>query len=471
MQQAQLQFERRLRRTVTLPVVLALLLSGVLIAQLQYLVETNHWVEHADQVIGRANGILRLLVDMETGLRGFLLTGSDEFLEPYEAASRSIDRELQELDDLVVEPAQLERLVTFREKQRQWTAYAQELLRLPPDNNVAQSYETQLRGKALMDSIRLEMANFADAEIQLRDERTQRARRAIRLARIGTTVVMLLLGTALGLYARQQLVRVSQAFREALQRRELAEQDLLRFNQELEVRIQARTRELSDANTELEAFSYSVSHDLRAPLRAIDGFSQVLEEDHSAQVGEEGMDALRRIRAASQRMALLIDDLLKLSRATRGELKRTSVDITAMALSVEAELRARTPDRKVEVRVAPGMTAEADPHYLRIALANLLDNAWKFTRGTPEPRIEVSAETVDGERVYKVQDNGAGFDMAYAKKLFTPFQRLHRSADFEGTGIGLATVQRIVHRHGGRIWAHAEVGRGATFCFTLGESG
>jgi PAS domain S-box-containing protein len=223
-------------------------------------------------------------------------------------------------------------------------------------------------------------------------------------------------------------------------------------------------------NKELEAFSYSVSHDLRAPLRAIDGFSQVLLEDCADKLDPQGRDHLRRIRQASQRMAQLIDDLLALSRLSRAELRHAQVDLSAIGRAVAADLGERDPARRVSWAIAPGLEARGDPRLLQIALTNLLGNAWKFTRHQPEAAIVLGSRELDGERVFHVQDNGVGFDMAYASKLFSPFQRLHAQAEFEGTGIGLVTVQRIVHRHGGRIWAESAEGRGATFYFTLGEA-
>ncbi len=221
-------------------------------------------------------------------------------------------------------------------------------------------------------------------------------------------------------------------------------------------------------NKELEAFSYSVSHDLRAPLRAIDGFSQVLLEDYAEKLDGPGREHLGRIRQASQRMAQLIDDLLALSRLNRTELRHAQVDLSGIGRAVVEDLGERDPARRVSWEIAPGLEAMGDPHLLQIALANLLENAWKFTRHRPEAAIALGAQEQKGERVFFVRDDGVGFDMAYASKLFSPFQRLHHQSEFEGTGIGLVTVQRIVHRHGGRIWAESAVGKGATFYFTLG---
>jgi light-regulated signal transduction histidine kinase (bacteriophytochrome) len=222
------------------------------------------------------------------------------------------------------------------------------------------------------------------------------------------------------------------------------------------------------ANRELEAFSYSVAHDLRAPLRGIDGFSQALLEDYADKVDEEGRRHLNFLRQSAQQMGRLIDDLLGLSRVTRAELRRLPVDLSALARNVAAQLGKAEPDRQVEIVIGDGIAAEGDAPLLRIALQNLLGNAWKFTGRRAAARIEIGTMSVDGEAVYFVRDNGAGFDPAYQAKLFGVFQRLHSTQEFEGTGIGLATVKRIVSRHGGRIWATGEVDRGATFNFTLG---
>ena len=229
--------------------------------------------------------------------------------------------------------------------------------------------------------------------------------------------------------------------------------------------------ELEATNRELEAFSYSVSHDLRAPLRSIDGFSQILVEDYADEIDEEGRDYLGRVRSASQRMGMLIDDILGLSRVTRGSMERKRLDLGALAEEVAEELREARPERKVEFSARKGLEVWGDPTLLRVALVNLIGNAWKFTAKNPEARVEFGLSEGLSHRgrvpVYYVRDNGAGFDQAYAGKLFGAFQRLHGADEFEGTGIGLATVQRVVHRHGGRIWAEGEEGRGATFYFTL----
>lgn len=240
-----------------------------------------------------------------------------------------------------------------------------------------------------------------------------------------------------------------------------------RHIRELNDQLQSRAIELEAINQELEAFSYSVSHDLRAPLRAMDGFSRTLLDDYGDRLDERGRDRLIRIRAAAQRMAALIDDLLKLSRVSRAELTREPVDLTQLANKVMAGLQQTEPERALRFTVQPDLVAQGDVHLLQVVLDNLLDNAWKFTGQCPEAVIEIGSKTEGNQCIYFVRDNGAGFDMAYADKLFGAFQRLHDARDFPGTGIGLATVQRVIHKHGGRIWSESAVDQGTTFYFTV----
>ena len=246
-----------------------------------------------------------------------------------------------------------------------------------------------------------------------------------------------------------------------------AEDQVRQLNAELEQRVQIRTEQLESANSELEAFSYSVSHDLRAPLRTLDGFSNVLLEDYHSQLDEQGQHYLMRIQEATRRMAQLINDLLDLSRVNRAEFTSQEVDLSSLAHTVASELMAQSPDRLVEFEIAENLMVQGDASLLKIVMENLLSNAIKFTGKCDQARIQIGIKQQAGERIYYVRDNGTGFNMERAGKLFTPFQRLHSAKEFPGTGIGLSIVQRIIMRHGGRIWPESEIDRGTTFYFTL----
>ncbi len=247
----------------------------------------------------------------------------------------------------------------------------------------------------------------------------------------------------------------------------LREKELRKYRQYLEKLVEERTAELTNVNKELKSFSYSVAHDLRSPLRSIDGFSLALLEDNNDQLDETGKDHLGRVRKASQHMGMLIDDLLSLSRMSRHEMRRETIELSLLAHDIIACLKESQPDRHIELKIEEGMIANGDAKLMRIVLDNLLGNAWKFTNKVAKPKIEFGTNKKDNVQVYFVRDNGVGFDMQYADKLFNAFQRLHRVGEFPGTGIGLATVQRIINRHGGRVWAESEVDKGATFYFNL----
>jgi len=265
----------------------------------------------------------------------------------------------------------------------------------------------------------------------------------------------------------EALVRKLEERNETLEK---ARAEIAMANEQLERRVRERTAELELANQELEAFSHSIAHDLRSPLTAIDGFSYLLVDECRGKVSDQAMESLRFISQASSRMNELTNDLLRLARANRAEMSMREVDISALSTAILQDLQAAQPERRAEFVVAPGMVATGDFGLLRIVIENLLGNAWKYTGKKEQTRIEFGVEHGDGAPVFFVRDNGAGFDMASAGKLFSTFCRLHSATEFAGTGIGLSTVQRIIARHGGRIWAEAAEGRGATFFFTLGAS-
>lgn len=245
------------------------------------------------------------------------------------------------------------------------------------------------------------------------------------------------------------------------------EREVELLNANLERRVVERTAELEAANRELEAFSYSVAHDLRAPLRGIDGFTQLVLDQHMSDLDGEALNHLQRVRAAAQRMSKLIDDLLELARVVRSDCARHRVNLSELAQEIDAELSSAYPERRVQFNSEPKLVTCGDPTLLRVLLHNLLSNAWKFTRPSADARVEFGAQAIDGELAYFVRDNGVGFDMKHAGHLFGVFRRMHHTSDFPGNGIGLAIVQRAVHRHGGRVWAEATPGAGATFWFTL----
>jgi light-regulated signal transduction histidine kinase (bacteriophytochrome) len=267
--------------------------------------------------------------------------------------------------------------------------------------------------------------------------------------------------------SQDELSVLVDAFNEMLAEIQERDEALRRAHDQLEEKVQERTTQLQTANRELEAFSYSVSHDLRAPLRSIDGFSLALLEDCSERLDAVGKEHLKRVRAATQRMSTLIDELLNLARVARSEIRWGKVDLSALSRSIVEDLKTREPERRVECFIAEGVIVNGDSELLRVAMENMLNNAWKYTSAHATARIEVGCTQQEGKSIYFVRDDGAGFDARYASRLFGAFQRLHSTHEFAGTGVGLATVQRIIRRHGGEIWAEGAVEKGATFYFSL----
>ncbi|HWE00062.1 MAG TPA: CHASE3 domain-containing protein [Bryobacteraceae bacterium] len=425
--------------------------------------------DHAHAAIDTAENALSSLKDAETGQRGFLLTLNPAYLEPYKTGLRQWQDMKSQLANLTQNDAAVHGMalqmfdaagakirelaetvaVTRREGR------AQALARLETGYGRQKMDEARRLSSEIVTREEADFARFA----RLARETERRTRWSVQAA-AGTLFLLTLAGTLLlGREIARERLLAGDLERSETKYRELAES--------LEEQVEERTRELQDLNAELQAFTYSVSHDLRAPLRAIDGFSLILLEDHGENIDATGKDFLARIRRGVKRMSQLIQSLLDLSRATRVELRKQPVVLSDLAASIVEDLRQTNPERNVEVSIEPGLTAEGDPHLLRIVLENLLSNAWKFSSRTDRARIDIGSSRNGGAREFFVRDNGSGFDPSYAEKLFKPFQRLHLESEFEGTGIGLATAQRIVRRHGGAIRAESGGTGGATFYFSL----
>jgi signal transduction histidine kinase len=419
----------------------------------------SQWNQTFD-LLGDTDRLYGLLRDAETGQRGYLLTGKLSYLEPYLIAKLEIEPCLARLAGLVSKlSVDRERTSRLRRLSREKMAELAETIALYQSGRPREALKLvdTDEGKRLMDETRVELEDLRSETEGLLSARRQSTFKAVQsasgVATLGSIVVFLLVSLASKRDTRRML-------RDSTRINDL--------NRTLEEKVEQRTQSLGESNRELEAFCYSVSHDLRAPLRGVEGFSKILVRDYPGRtLDERGLDLLKRMGASTVRMGQLIDDLLNLSRVSRSELELMLVDLSALAAAVTADLQGREPERSVEVRIQPGVSGNGDPRLLRVALENLLGNAWKFTRHEPEPRLEFGQQEGAKGVAYFIRDNGAGFDMAHADQLFMPFQRLHRSSEFEGTGIGLATVHRVIERHGGRIWAESAPGRGASFYFTV----
>lgn len=408
-------------------------------------------VSHTREVQTQLTLLLSTLQDAETGQRGYLLTGLDEYLEPYESAQLVIAGVVAELRSLTADnPRQHERLALIEPLITEKFDELGETISLLTSDGVdeALAVVTTGRGKIVLDEIRalvVAMQTEEDGLLRVRQDTTSRLT-ALNIAVQGVGIALVVLIAIL--VVRNVSLNVAV--------RQRAEAALIRRSQDLEA-----------ANSELEAFSYSVSHDLRAPLRTMSGFSHVLLEEFGDQFEGDALDYLQRITASSHVMGQMIDDILALARSTRQELTRERVSLSDYVEAIIGDLRKRDPDRRVTVEIEPNLFVWGDATLLRTVLDNLLSNAWKFTSGKDVARIQFGASSTGDERVFFLRDNGAGFDMAHVDQLFGIFQRLHTVTDFEGTGVGLAIVARLVGRQGGRVWAEGEVNKGASLYFTL----
>lgn len=436
-----------------------------------------YWLAHSWQVVHQVERVLGSAVNAETGERGYLISGMDSYLEPYTTARQELPAELAHLQSLTSDnPAQQARVQELRATLQLRFAVLQKAIDMREHGGPDLSAPLLIGGpgtiemahiRALCDAMEAE----EDRLLAIRTASTNASRRRAQVTVVvAASLDFLLILFGFGQFVRERRLRV--AAETAGERLLLAQTEtearaaeVRSLNETLEDRVRVRTAELERINRELEAFSYSVSHDLRAPLRTIDGFSLALHEDYAATVGDTGRDYIERVRGGVQRMGQLIDALLQLSRITRAEIIREDFSMSRLAESVASDLQEQSRDRDLSFDIEPDLTANADPRLTRIALENLLGNAVKFTSKVPQAKVRFGWDTA--QNAWYVRDNGAGFDMIYADKLFGAFNRLHGDKDFKGSGIGLATVARVVHGHHGRIWANSAVNQGATFWFTL----
>lgn len=440
------------------------------------LFEAQTWLSHTLEVAGQTQTVLSEVAAANNSVRAYMLTGEQQYEDHFAVSQANLLHAIDKLQqDTRDNDSQQERIKLLRVRIERRMASMEAAINLHRKVNgstmdqlliqpvLAENGDGGLTVRYILEQIEGEERRLLD----LRYRESARARRNVVAAIAASAIAdVLLLVLAFELLVRAQKSRIE--LEERSEEIAALNEELHNANVNLEARVAERTHELLVSNQELEAFSYSVSHDLRAPLRTIDGFSLALKEDFSDKLNEEGLDYIQRVRGGVQRMGTLIDALLQLSRVTRSDVQRERVDLSQLATNIFNELRASDPSRVVDWKSQPGVLAQADPRLMRVALENLIGNAWKFTSRTEAATIEFGSSSRNGQIVYFIKDNGAGFDMQYVDRLFTAFQRLHGDRDFKGSGIGLATVSRIIRRHHGTIGAEGEPGHGATFFFSLG---
>jgi signal transduction histidine kinase len=448
------------------------------IRALNTLFTAQGWRAHSLEVITHTKALELGVAEGNGAVRAYLLTGSPQFIGKYTQAKSAIDHEIQQIQGLTIDNGSQQQRIDYllkRIRAKRAALDAGVSIRLgaaaPLEGNIlAPILADSPDGGPSVSYCIEQMEREEDRLLIVRTVETTQARAHVWASFLGASLLdIFLLAVAAELFIRAK--RDKETLGERAVEIETLNHELSEVNTDLEARVEQRTQELAFSNQELEAFSYSVSHDLRAPLRTIDGFSLALQEDFSDKLNDEGRDYILRVRSGVQRMGTLIDALLQLSRVTRSELQTETVDLTQLATLVFNELQASDPERKATFIAQPDIIVRGDPRLLRIALENLLGNSWKFTSKEPETHIQFGSEPGKGpsagQTVYFIKDNGAGFDMQYVDRLFTAFQRLHGDRDFKGSGIGLATVLRIIRRHHGTVGATSEPGKGSKFYFSL----
>jgi signal transduction histidine kinase len=439
----------------------------------------NSLVVHTREVLGTLDKYATDVKTSQIAAVDYYANGSEQQAKLFEASETDARKTLVELRPLLSDnPRQIRNLDTLSPLSDQALNLLGQVIQLHREGKTGPEglKSVNEQAHAITPSLIKALADMTSEENSLLGTRTAEAgvtaTKSRRLQVGGGIFAVVLLIFICSLFLRENSIRANVEAQledtnlQLEQRIDQVTRDITE-RKRLEEGMRVRTAQLEIANKELEAFCYSVSHDLRAPLRAIDGFSQAVLEDCGDQINGKGKEHLQRVRAASNRMGVLIDDLLNLSRITRTEMKFETVNISQLADEIARELRAEQPERKAEFVIAPGLLAKCDSHLVQVALQNLIGNSWKFSSKQEQTRIEIGYNNSNGSSSFYITDNGAGFDPAHAERLFGAFQRLHSVSEFPGTGIGLATVQRIINRHGGKIWAEAQVDRGATFYFTL----
>lgn len=423
--------------------------------------EENHeWVRHTQEVINELEGSYAALAETISAQRGYLLDPRPLYEGYYRERREIAVRRLTKVRELVADsPTSIARVEQLREAVREKLEDTERIVAARKQRGEAglERFKRPQTSESL-GRIREMIRDLIASQQILLSRRSEEAEASSQ-----TAFTTLWVNLVAGLSLSGLLWATSARYR---QLREDAQEAERRYTEELEHKVLERTAELKSTNAELEAFSYSVSHDLRAPIRAMSGYASMLEEDHREHLNDDAMDSIARIKAAAGKMSLLIDGLLRLSRITRSEMQEGLVNLSDIATEILRDLQEREPNIAAETKVKPGVVVKGDAQMLRILLENLIRNAWKYSSKSDRVRIEFGEVEGDPPRFF-VSDSGAGFDMEYAGKLFEPFQRLHSERDYEGTGIGLAICRRIVARHGGRIWAEGKLGRGAKFSFTL----